>query len=437
MSLASRWVVFAVARGRAVASSTAMSNPPIIVVGAGIVGVSTAIWLRRFGKEVLLLDRAAPGEGASFGNAGLIAQWAVTPVTTPGLWKDIPKFLGKPSSPLFIEWGYLPRMLPWLMRYLSYATDRKTLQIVDDLHPLLHDAVDQHKALAQGTSLDRWVRDSKLSYVYKDEAAFRQDAYSWALKARCGFEPTLVTGGAVQEEEPILGSHAQCLAVLEGQGHITDPGGYVKALAQLFEDEGGRFVQATVQDIVKADGRVSHVETDQGRFDCSEVVVTAGIWSKDLMTKLGLKVQLEAERGYHVLFEDPSILPRNPMMMTRGKFAVNPMALGLRCAGTVELGSHKTGPRQAPIDFIKKSAAEAFPTLRYSGTKNWMGFRPSTPDSLPMIGQIGATGIYTGFGHQHIGLTAGPKTGRILAQMLSAQTPNAPLGAYDPMRFLR
>ena len=417
-------------------SSRNMSKKPVIVVGAGIVGVSTAIWLQRFGHRVILMDRAAPGEGASFGNAGLIAQWAVAPVTTPGIWRDIPKYLTNPNSPLFVEWGYLPKLAPWLLQFLSNATDQKTQRIVDDLSPLLHDAVQQHRALDQGSSLEKWVRDSKLSYCYENEAAFRKDAYSWALKKRCGFEPTILTGREVQEAEPILGPAIGCLAVLEGQGHITDPGGYVKALASEFEREGGQVIRATVQAIAKSGGCVTHVGTDVGRFDCDRLVVTAGIWSKDLMRQLGLKVRLETERGYHVLFENPSEVPRNPMMNTKGKFGVNPMGMGLRCAGTVELGSHQTGPKKAPIRVLMKNVKEAFPTLTYSGTQEWMGFRPSTSDSLPLIGEIEESGIFTGFGHQHIGLTAGPKTGRLLAQMIAGQPPNIQMSPYDPARFL-
>ena len=154
------------------------------------------------------------------------------------------------------------------------------------------------------------------------------------------------------------------------------------------------------------------------------------------MKTLGLKVPLETERGYHVLFENPSELPKNPMMITKGKFGVNPMETGLRCAGTVELGDHHAGPSKAPIRLLYKYAKEVFPNLKYSGTSEWMGFRPSTPDSLPLIGEIGDTGIFTGFGHQHVGLTAGPKTGRLIAQMISGQNPNVDLSPYAPARYL-
>lgn len=408
---------------------------PIVVIGAGICGVSTALWLRRFGHDVVLIDRDTPGMGASYGNAGLLAQWAVVPVTTPDLWQQIPKYLLSPNSPLFLQWSYLPKMLPWLARYMSHATDAKTHKIVEALTPLLGDAVEQHKSLVHGTPLENWIVNSKLSYAYRSRDEFERDAYGWSLKQTAGFTPTLLTGHDVQEAEPILGHAIQCLAVLEGQGHILNPAQYIQEMVQYFQAEGGKFVQADFLDFRKVGVLVSEVLTSQGTFPCSKAVITAGIWSKDVMRKLGLSVPLETERGYHVIFENPSIMPNNPMMMTTGKFGVTPMDMGLRCAGTVELGSTKKAASKAPVQLIYKYSKEAFPDLAYSGTQEWMGFRPSTPDSLPLIGELGQSGIYTGFGHQHIGLTAGPKTGRLIAQMISDQPSNQNLTPFDPNRY--
>jgi D-amino-acid dehydrogenase len=412
-----------------------MSDKPIIVIGAGMCGVSTAIWLQRSGHSVILMDKGAPGMGASFGNAGLLAQWAVAPVTSPTLWRETPKLLLNPNSPLFMKWSYFPKMLPWLARFLSHANDAATRRIVLNLIPILGDAVDQHKSLVRGTELDRWVCDSKFSYAYKSQAHFKADAYAWSMKKLAGFEPTVVTGAAVQENEPILGTSIQCLAVLEGQGHITNPGQYIAELTKHFVKNGGKFVQAQVRDLQKIDGRIAQIETDQGTFECSRAVITAGIWSKELMKKLGLKVPLETERGYHVTFENPTQMPRHPMMVASGKFGVNPMETGLRCAGTVELGDHHAGPSKAPVKLLRRYAQETFPNLTYSGTQEWMGFRPSTPDSVPLIGELGNSGIYTGFGHQHVGLTAGPKTGRLIAQMIDGNSPNIDMTPYAPARY--
>ena len=412
-----------------------MIDKPIIIIGAGICGVSTAIWLQRAGHRVILMDKGMPGMGASYGNSGLLAQWAVDPVSSPNLWWDAPKYLLDSNGPLFMQWAYLPQILPWLAKFMSHATDVGTQRIVKNLVPLLSDAVDQHKSLVRGTALEKWILDSKISFVYNSEPDFKKDAYSWKMRALAGLKPKLIVGRAVQEEEPILGSAIQCLAVLEGQGHVSNPGQYITELASYFIKNGGQFIQAEVQNFHKSDGYISHIDTDKGAFECSHAVVTAGIWSKDLMKQLGLKVSLETERGYHVVFEDPSEMPLNPMVITEGKFGVNPMEMGLRCAGTVELGSHHTGPSDAPIVLLKRHAKRAFPNLTYSSTKEWMGFRPSTPNSTPLIGELGSSGIFVGFGHQHVGLTAGPKTGRLIAQLIDMQIPNIDMSPYAPARY--
>jgi len=412
-------------------------SKPIIIIGAGMVGISTAIWLQRSGHRVILMDRGNPGMGASYGNAGLIAQWAVVPVNTPSLWKDAPKYLLNPNSPLFLKWTHLPKMLPWIAKFMSNANEVDAQRMVDNLIPILTDAVDQHKSLVRGTPLEHWISNSKFSYAYNTLKDFKKDAYSWDQKARAGFIPTVLTGAQVSEAEPILGPSTQCLAVLEGQGHITNPAQYITELTYHFVSKGGQFIEAEVQDFTKTNGKITSIQTTQGPFECTHAVITAGIWSKDLMRKLGLKIPIETERGYHVIYENPSQMPRNPMMMTAGKFGVNPMDMGLRCAGTVELGDHHAGPSKQPIKLLKRYAAQAFPTLKYSSTKEWLGFRPSTPDSVPLIGEIGTSGIYTGFGHQHVGLTAGPKTGRLLAQMIDGTPPNIDMQPYAPERYLR
>ena len=153
------------------------------------------------------------------------------------------------------------------------------------------------------------------------------------------------------------------------------------------------------------------------------------------MLKLGLNIPLEAERGYHVVYKNASILPRNPMMMTIGKFGVTPMGGDLRCAGTVELGGIKFGPSKAPIRLLRRRVAEAFPKMTYDETEEWLGFRPTAPDSLPLIGQLKESGVYTAFGHQHIGMTSGPKTGRLISDIINNRSPNIDMSVYDPNRF--
>ena len=180
---------------------------------------------------------------------------------------------------------------------------------------------------------------------------------------------------------------------------------------------------------------MSAVQTNQEPLPCDNVVLATGVWSKPLMKQLGLSIPLETERGYHVVFEDAKGGPAMPVMVAAGKFVATPMAKGLRCAGIVEFGGLDAGPSKAPFALLRKQVKAAFPRLEAANEVEWQGHRPAPSDSLPLIGQVGQTGIFTGFGHHHIGLTGGPKTGRLLAQLITGQRPNMDLSPYDPARF--
>lgn len=409
----------------------------IIVIGAGICGLSSAIWLRRAGHSVTLIDRDHPGAGASYGNAGLLAGWAVVPVNTPDLPKTALTYLLNPKSPLFLQWSALPSLTPWLWQFLRNATEEKLTHMSGGAAEIVTDSMDQHRALTRGTRAEARIAQSAISFVYPNRAAFEADASDWALRARHNQHPDLIEGPAVQEAEPILSSSCQLIAQLKDHGHILDPGGYMADLAGVLQDEGGRYVQADVQDITLETGRITSVLTDKGAFPCDRAVLAAGIWSKPLMKKIGLNVPLIAERGHHLHFKNPSEMPRDPMLIVKGKFGATPMSTGLRCAGTVELGNTRKGPNRAALKLIGEHVSRVFPAMTFDSVEEWLGFRPSTPDSLPLIGEIGQTGAYAAFGHQHIGLTAGPKTGRLVTALIDNQPPNTDLTPYNANRFSR
>jgi D-amino-acid dehydrogenase len=210
----------------------------------------------------------------------------------------------------------------------------------------------------------------------------------------------------------------------------------VKALVQSFTEMGGRFVTAEVRDFDLSGGQISAVLTDQGRFDCARAVLSSGIWSKALARKLGINVPLEVERGYHITYRNPSQQPNNPVMIADAKFVATPMDQGLRCAGIVEFGGLSEQKSKAPLKLLRRKVAALFPDLRADHEEEWLGFRPAPADSIPVIGEVpGLSGAFVGFGHHHIGLTGGPKTGRLLAQMISGRTPNMDMSAYDPARY--
>ncbi|NOX73795.1 MAG: FAD-dependent oxidoreductase [Alphaproteobacteria bacterium] len=406
-----------------------------VVVGAGIVGVSAAIWLARSGHAVTLIDRGDPGMGASYGNGCILAASAMVPVTAPGLGLKGPKLLFDRDFPLFLRWGYLPKLAPWLMRYMSYANDADTRRIARALTPIVGDALEQHQALSCGTPAQKWVRESEFNFVYQDRAAFEADAYSWELRREAGFVPELIEGGAVQEVEPILSPDIRLLAVMKNHGFILNPASYVAHLVEILQEMGGRFVQAEVMDFDLSGGRITAVETVQDRFECDQAVLATGVWSKPLMAKLGLNVPLEAERGYHIVYKDPSEQPNNPMMISAGKFVTTAMDQGLRCAGVVEFGGLDARLSKAPLALLRKKVREVFPNLQASQQEEWLGFRPAPIDSLPLIGEVANSGVYAAFGHHHIGLTGGPKTGRMIADLIEGKPPNTDMKPYAPQRF--
>lgn len=407
----------------------------IVIIGAGIVGVSAGIWLRRFGADVTIVDRGAPGQGTSHGNAGVLAACSMVPVTAPGLLRKAPGYLMNPNFPLFLRWSYLPKLTPWLIKYMGHATDADTRRIARDLTPIVGDSVQQHKALTDGTGLEHWVTDSDYQFAYADRAAFEADAYTWQLRRDNGFEPDVLEGPAVQEKEPNLSPAITCLAVVGAHGFIRDPGGYVAALARHFTEMGGTLRQSDVTDFDLTGGRIRAVLTRDGPIPCDRAIIATGVWSKPLMKKLGIDVPLESERGYHIVFENAGNGPKAPTMVAIGKFVATPMAAGLRCAGVVEFGGLDAGPSKAPFALLRKQTKAAFPALTFQREEEWMGHRPAPSDSLPLIGEIGATGVLTGFGHHHIGLTGGPKTGRLIAETLTGRTPNTDMRPYAPDRF--
>lgn len=407
----------------------------VVVIGAGIVGISTAIWLHRMGQQVTVVDRTAPGQGTSFGNAGVLASCSMVPVTVPGLIPKAPRMLLNPGFPLYLRWSYLPRLLPWLARYLAHANDGATRRIAKGLTQIVGDSVEQHLALTDGLKARDFVTQSDYNFAYADRAAFEADRYAWDLRAEAGFVPELVEGGAVQDYDPAFGPAIGCLAVMKDHGFVVDPGGYVAALEKEFEALGGRFVQASVEDLEIGGGGIRRVLTDKGPLDCDSAVIATGVWSKPLMRKLGLKIPLESERGYHIVFKEPSGGPRAPAMIAAGKFVATPMRGGLRCAGIVELGGLDAGPSKAPLSLLRKQVRQAFPGLTWTEEEPWLGHRPAPTDSLPLIGEVGDTGVFAAFGHHHIGLTGGPKTGRIVAGLIAEQPTNLDLSPYSPQRF--
>ena len=408
----------------------------IAIIGAGIVGISTAIWLQRDGHDVILIDRSGPGEGASHGNGGVLASCSIVPVTVPGLLRKAPKMLLSPSQPLFVKWGYLPKLFPWLWRYLSHANASDVARIAAALMPIVGDSLNDHKALSAGTGAEKWIMPSDYLFLYNDRAHFEDDAFGWGIRRRHGFQWEELEGTAFHDYDPVFSKQTGFAARLSNHGHIKDPGRYVKDLAIHVEANGGRIIRAGVDDITHQNGRVTGVRADGETIACDAAIVTAGIWSGPLVKRLGISVPLESERGYHLELVEPSAMPRSPAMVASGKFVATPMDGRIRLAGIVEFGGLDAAPSRAPFELLRRNARAVFPDMTWKEDVEWMGHRPAPTDSIPIIGAVpGIDGAYMGFGHHHIGLTGGPKTGQLLARLIAGRIPNTDISVYAPSRF--
>ena len=412
------------------------SSRHVTVVGAGIVGMATALNLQRAGFDVQVVDKGPPGEGASLGNAGIMASCAVVPVPTPGIWKKAPGMLADPMGPLSVKWSYVLGMLPWLASYLRNSSAERVEAIASGLSDILSGSVEEHQMLARGTPAQDWIVPAPYIYLYRDERDFRKENFAWGLRYKHGVKYSTLRGGEVQEMDPTISQDYRFALALEGHGFARDPLRLVQSLAQDFVGQGGTIMQREITDIeIGSDGPKSLISPD-GPIEVDILVVAAGAWSGKLAARLGSPVPLESERGYHVVLTDPGIKPKHPIMSTSGKFVATPMAMGLRLAGLIEFAGLEAAPNYKRARTLLKHAQQLFPGVRTQAFSEWMGHRPALPDSLPVIGPSPHfQNVYFAFGHQHVGLSSGPKTGRLLAEMIQGHASNIDMEPFSVMRF--
>ena len=407
----------------------------ILVAGAGIVGVSCAIWLQRAGHDVTIVDRTGPASGTSHGNAGVLATGAVVPVTVPGILRHAPRMLFDRDGALFLRWSYLPRLLPFLRTYLSYATDAHVDHYARSMFYLLGDSVEQHESLAKDTPAAAFIHQDDYCFGYKTRAAFDADRYGWSKRDAVGVKYSVTTGREYASFDPIFGDAFETVVRCHEHGRISDPGAYVKALVDHFVEQGGTLQIDEITDIDVVDRSVTGLHTANGVLQADHIIFALGPWSKNIAHKMGVKVPFESERGYHIELINPSQSPKSPMMVASGKFVLTPMEGRIRAAGIVEFGGLKNGPSKAPFEMLKRQVQKLMPDVSYDDVTEWMGHRPAPADSLPLIGAADAgNSTFQAFGHQHVGLTGGPKTGRIIADLIAGKTPNADLGPFDPLK---
>lgn len=406
------------------------------VVGAGIVGVATALRLHREGWQVTLLDKAGPGEGTSFGNASVIAPDSVVPVAAPGLLRELPRLMSDPLGPLAIRWRYLPQLTPWLLRFLAAGRPSRVEEISKALHALAEPALTAHYELVDWLGARDMIRQRGWLSVAEKPAVWEAYQSRLALQRRRGIDFTLLTGAELRQYEPALQPIFTAGVYYPGMAHVVENFRYVRLLAEAAEDRGVVYKRTAVRGFDFADGRVSAVLCAEDRVPCDAVVIAAGAWSKVLARQLGAKVPLDTERGYHLTLPEPNVELRLPVCSLDGGFVATPLESGMRLAGTDELGGLKLPPNWKRSELLLTHAQRWFTDLRGQGAKRWMGFRPSMPDSLPVIDRAPkAPNAILAFGHGHLGLTLGPRTADLVADLLAERDSDIPLAPYSATRF--
>jgi glycine/D-amino acid oxidase-like deaminating enzyme len=412
----------------------------VAVIGAGIVGACTALMLQRRGHRPVLIDPNPPGEGSSYGNAGCFNGSSVVPMSMPGIVGKVPGWIFDPLGPLSVRWRYLPRAAPWLWRFVRAGRADRVREQAKALRALLSASLPLITSLAREAGAGHLVHHRGHLYAYRSEEGYRADTAGWALRRDNGVAVEELDAQALRDFDPAL-SHDLVRAVLVAEnGHTSNPGRLVNALVEQVVRNGGTLVRASALGFELDGGRLARVRTSACEVPVTAAVIAAGAFSKPLAAGLGDKLPLDTERGYHLVVREPEASPRVPTTDAEGKFIASPMDEGLRLAGTVEIGGLSLPPDWRRARALLRHARRLLPALRPDHPEErlqaWMGFRPSMPDSLPVIGRSRTSpDVIYAFGHGHVGMTGAPKTGELVAELIGGHAPSIDLTPFRPDRF--
>jgi D-amino-acid dehydrogenase len=386
---------------------------------------------------VTIFDPKEAGTATSFGNAGSLSPSAVLPVGMPGMWKRVPKWLLDPQGPLVIRTQYLPTVLPWLMRFLSHMSEREVTRIAGAMRDLLSPVFEAYEPLLKHANASHLMRKDGCMYVYSSRQSADRWAFGTNLRRDLGVEMRGLEGEELFNLEPELRGRFEFGQFAPENGSTPDPEALVKAIYASCINDGATHLRACVQDFSMTDGMVDAVILNNGeRIAVDGVVVASGAWSGPLTRKLGARVPLESQRGYHVTIPNSGIKLNRNVMAVEQNIMVNPMSMGLRIAGTVEFAGLKAAPNPGRAEALLAVGRNVFPKLQTQTYSSWMGHRPCLPDSMPVIGRAPKSdNVWLGFGHGHVGMCAGATTGREIANLVCGRSPTIDLHPFRPDRF--
>lgn len=410
---------------------------PIVVIGAGIIGTTIAYDLQRRGQTVVLVDRDMPGKGASYGNMASIAVTEFMPASRPGVWAQMPKWMLDPEGPVRIRPGYMPKLVPWFMRFLSASRPSKLRELEAAGAALCGRVHQDLDVLLKETGLEHMLSEEGCISLYTDEAEFRADREHIEILERFGFPHQVLDGSAARDMEPALTHKIGKAILFPDNRSIADPYQLVVALSDRFKALGGRIEKGEVGGFEHADDGVSAVTLKDGRrLEASQVVLAAGAFTCRLSALLNEPIPLETERGYHTQIMAPGISLKHSIIWPAKAFMVTPTAGGIRVGGTVEMAGLDAPPDYRRAKVLVKRAQEALPELKAEQTSEWMGHRPALPDTVPVMGRSAKRrNVFYATGHGHLGLTYGATTGRLMADLITGVTPPVDMTPYRVDRF--
>lgn len=414
-----------------------MTAANVTIIGAGVVGMACAVQLQRSGHSVHVVDSRAPGEGCSLGNAGIIAADHVLPIATPDILRRVPGMLIDPMGPLALRLGYLPAIAPWLLRFLRNSTPARVERLSKDLAALTLPALAAWRDLLAAVGAGPLIDQRGWLAVYRSADGFQRDADERRRQRDVGVVIEELAAEELRQHEPALADARLKRGVLfPDSAHSINSFRLVQHLAEAAAYAGGRFTRAHVREIETGTDGPRQLHTDAGPIPVGRLIICGGAWSKALARQIGHRVPLDTERGYHIHLPDPHVTLRRPLFDAERKFFMTPMETGLRIAGTVEFGGLKAAPNWKRADILLRQSRDLLPGLNDTAPSRWMGFRPTLPDSLPVIGPSPAMpNVWFAFGHQHLGLTMGAVTGRMIAAMVGGETPPIDAAPYRIDRF--
>ena len=405
----------------------------IAVIGAGIQGVCNALFLQKKGFKVTLFDRDEPGNSATYGNAGHFSPYASVPLNRPDVITDIPAMLASSRGPLAIKWNYVHKMIPWFLRFLLNCSERKMMHTAKNMHQILDLALPAFDELFEEIELNGLVENKGIIYVWNDQN-LKSRELEIKIRKELGVKQQLLSPKDIHDLEPNIKPFYHGGVFYDYARHTRNPKKILLKLFDNFLKKGGKFLKLNIKDINFDDDKPV-IRSETQRFIFDKLVISCGVFSKRLTDKLHENIPMDTERGYHVHFKGFDHLISRPVVYANRGFGMTPMEQGLRVVGTVEFGGLDNPLSKSRIKNLIMNAKDMLDGLP-EHEDEWLGFRPTLPDYLPVLGPSkNYKNVFYSFGHHHLGWTLGAISGKIISKMISNENTNLNLSAYSSSRF--